>query len=129
MYISASTGILNYRERDDEEERLAFPLITYKCVRRGAARGFSACSARIDYSASVPHSSTLFLLLFERASYLLYSASLERHSYGSSPIYTSDTRGCATQGAIRSVKTNPFRILLLSLRPLREWILPRRYTT
>ena len=129
-YISASICILNYRERDDEGERLSFPLPTHKCVRRGAVRGFSACFARIDYSASAPHSSTFFLLLLERASYLLYSASLERHSHScSSPTYTSDTRPCPTQDALRTVKTNSFRILVLSSRPIREWKLPRHYTT
>ena len=97
---------------------MAFPLLTHKCMRRGAARGFSACFAGTHYSASAPHSSTLSLLLRarERTSVqcelgtALWSRQLPKtHVW---------IRRLATQGARRTKKTIPSFSRLSDSRPL-----------
>ena len=68
-------------------------------MRRGAARGSSARSARIVYTASAPYCSTLSLFC-ERESVPLYSRRLERHSdFGSYPRHKSESADCNARRA------------------------------
>ena len=117
MYINASTGILSYRERDDEGEQLVFPLLTHKCVW---GVGLSARSGCIAYTASAPYSSTLSLSLLVRARERT-SVQCELGTvlwFRQLPKPPAWIRRLATQGARRTRKTIPSLSRLSNSRPL-----------